>query len=300
VTGGAIARRPSGPEDDDIRTTTMETILVLEDNDERRAAMRSRLLVEYPSVTIRFFTTAAEAIHEIGRWKEEIAVISLDHDLDMIEIDSRRTLDPGSGRDVADYLAAQRPFCSVVIATTNTAAGTGMEQALGESGWWTKRVHPFGDLEWVDEVWAPAMYEAIEYAWSGDNGRSPFVDPKVVQAWDDEIARRMRDFEEGRDRGIPAEEVFAAIRSRLATQQRSRELVDAKLNDLMVLSPAERLVIAERLLNAASSYGSTQTERAWAQEIRRRVRDVEEGRVSGVPAEEFHAELRAEFGLAPE
>lgn len=278
----------------------METIIILEDNDERREMMRSRLLAEYPSLTIRFFATAAEAIREIERQKNDLAVISLDHDLDLISIDSRRTLDPGTGRDAADYLAAQSPFCTVVIATTNTAAGAGMEQLLSDSGWWTRRVHPFGDLEWIDEVWAPAMYDAVEYAWSGDNGRSPFANPEVERAWAAEIARRLCDFEEGRVRGIPAEEVIAAIRKRIAAREDSLHRIEAELKELSAFSPAERLVLVERVLESASAYGSAPTERGWAQEITRRVRDAETGRVRGIPAEEFHGELEAEFGIAPE
>ncbi len=35
----------------------------------------------------------------------------------------------------------------------------------------------------------------------------------VTAAWDEEIARRIDDFEAGRTKGVPAEEVFAKIRA---------------------------------------------------------------------------------------
>lgn len=35
----------------------------------------------------------------------------------------------------------------------------------------------------------------------------------VAAAWDEEIARRIDDFEAGRTKGVPAEEVFAKIRA---------------------------------------------------------------------------------------
>lgn len=80
----------------------------------------------------------------------------------------------------------------------------------------------------------------------------------------------------------------------------SLDIVESKLGELMGLTPAERLALAERLVESTPAYGSPDIEQAWSQEISRRVKDVEEGRVKGIPAEGFHAELRAEFGVAPE
>ena len=36
---------------------------------------------------------------------------------------------------------------------------------------------------------------------------------EIAQAWDEEVARRIADFEAGKTKGIPAEEVFAKIRA---------------------------------------------------------------------------------------
>lgn len=39
---------------------------------------------------------------------------------------------------------------------------------------------------------------------------------EIVQAWDEEIARRIADFEAGKTKGVPAEQVFAKIRALIA------------------------------------------------------------------------------------
>ena len=40
---------------------------------------------------------------------------------------------------------------------------------------------------------------------------------EIAQAWDEEVARRIADFEAGKTKGIPAEEVFAKIRALIAS-----------------------------------------------------------------------------------
>ena len=42
-----------------------------------------------------------------------------------------------------------------------------------------------------------------------------FASPEIEAAWREEIERRVRDFEEGRDKGVPAAEVFANARALL-------------------------------------------------------------------------------------
>jgi hypothetical protein len=70
-------------------------------------------------------------------------------------------LDPGTGRDVAEYLAQQAPSCPVIIHTTNAIAGDGMEFLLRDAGWNIQRVHPCGDLEWIPSQWFRTVRNAI-------------------------------------------------------------------------------------------------------------------------------------------
>ena len=63
-------------------------------------------------------------------------------------------------------------------------------------------------------------------------------------------------------------------------------------NDLMTLPPEERLELADTLYERANSGDAKAVERAWSDEIKRRVEDMESGRVKLIPAEEVHAGIR--------
>ena len=139
-------------------------IAILEDNQERQVAMRDCIEDRFSQYPVRFFATAAEMLWYLQLHLDEILAVSLDHDLEFIPGADERLFDPGTGRDVADYLATQPPTCPVVIHTTNCAAGVGMQQTLQDAGWRTVCVMPYGDLEWIPEVWFRAMRDAIVQA----------------------------------------------------------------------------------------------------------------------------------------
>ena len=90
-----------------------------------------------------------------------VLIISLDHDLVPKPQRNGTSVDPGTGRGVADFLALQTPSCPIIIATTNSAAGDGMEFLLRDAHWETHRVHPWGDLEWISSQWSRTLRNAI-------------------------------------------------------------------------------------------------------------------------------------------
>jgi putative addiction module component (TIGR02574 family) len=67
--------------------------------------------------------------------------------------------------------------------------------------------------------------------------------------------------------------------------------LDEKLADLMGLSPENRIRLAERLIESVPSFASPEIERAWNEEIARRIEDHERGRDPGIPAEEVFADI---------
>jgi CheY-like chemotaxis protein len=136
-------------------------ILVLEDNRDRRAAMAECLADRFYTYEPVFFDEPRPLLCYLRDHLEEAICISLDHDMDLIEDAAGQLSDPGTGREVADYLATRSPQCPVVIHTTNTAAAEGMEAALGESGWTVYRVAPWGDLAWVRAEWFRTVRRAI-------------------------------------------------------------------------------------------------------------------------------------------
>jgi hypothetical protein len=136
-------------------------IAILEDNQERKAAMLHCLEDKFYQFEKRFFDTPAEMIDFLKVHLPETIAISLDHDLELIPAGNGKTLDPGTGREVADFLAGQDPSCPVIIHSSNSSAATGMEMALREANWATYRVCPCGDLEWIPGSWLRTLRDAI-------------------------------------------------------------------------------------------------------------------------------------------
>lgn len=136
-------------------------IIVLEDNEDRKIAMRA-VLQKWPNYPVAMFETAPGVIEFLKDALNDAIVISLDHDLELRPDGSGRFMDCGTGREVADFLAREKPVCPVVIHTTNSAAAVGMEMVLEEAGWKTFRVVPFDDLEWIPTDWQKTIRRAIK------------------------------------------------------------------------------------------------------------------------------------------
>lgn len=139
-------------------------VAVLEDDKRRRDAMRSCLSDRFPPIKHIFIDHAGDMIEWLRHEIDSVCLISLDHDLDT-PTDS----DPGTGRDVADYLASLKPVCPVIIHTTNRFGGDGMRFALLDAGWSVTRVVPIGDLSWVKDGWAPKAADVLKsLEWHND------------------------------------------------------------------------------------------------------------------------------------
>ena len=70
--------------------------------------------------------------------------------------------DPGTGRDVANYLATRSPSCPVIIHTTNGLAAPGMAMVLDDAGWKNDGVVPYNDLQWISEWWLKKVSLILE------------------------------------------------------------------------------------------------------------------------------------------
>ena len=136
-------------------------IVILEDNLDRRLVMLECLQDRFSQYDVRFFVTAGELIAHLRTHLDQVLVIALDHDLDLIPIDPRRNIDPGSGRDVADFLATVPPVCPVLIHSTNVPAAFGMKTALEEADWICERVIPGPGEDWIRDDWFPQLRNAI-------------------------------------------------------------------------------------------------------------------------------------------
>lgn len=136
-------------------------IAILEDNLDRQAVMRDCLLDRFRQYDVRFFDDAAAMIRFLDEHLADTLVIALDHDLELKPGDNGRCHDTGTGRAVAEFLAAKQPTCPVIIHTTNDPAAVGMQMVLQDAHWQTCRIVPCGDTHWIETDWFPAVRRAI-------------------------------------------------------------------------------------------------------------------------------------------
>ncbi|MBC8290255.1 MAG: hypothetical protein H8E37_08055 [Planctomycetes bacterium] len=148
-------------------------IVILEDARERRKIMAPCLADLCPEYEVRFFHTAGETISYLIDNLSRVLLICLDHDLEMIPIDGHRLIDPGSGRDVADFLATREACCPIVIHSTNGIAVEGMKSVLGDAGWSIHRIVPVGVTRWIRKGWRQRVCDAFAEA-----GVSVAIDPE--------------------------------------------------------------------------------------------------------------------------
>jgi hypothetical protein len=129
------------------------TVLILDDDTRRCDAMRGQLASSFPALSVRIFAAASEMISAMEQALPDTVLISLDHDLLPSEDRGGADGDPGTGREVADWLAGQEPVCPIIIHSTNLWAALGMEQVLRDAAWPVGRVAPYDDLTWIGEAW---------------------------------------------------------------------------------------------------------------------------------------------------
>jgi len=62
--------------------------------------------------------------------------------------------------------------------------------------------------------------------------------------------------------------------------------------EVLKWSPAERLSLAETLLESVTEFATEEIDLAWRAEVARRVDEVESGKVSGIPSREVFSKAR--------
>lgn len=136
-------------------------IVVLEDNAPRREVMEALLRDRFGQYDLRFFDCPQPAIEYLRTHRDEVLLLSLDHDMELMPDGNGGLFDPGTGQQVADYLATCSPVCPVVIHSSNASATLSMRQVLEDAGWTTMAVAPYEDLQWISEAWFPLVRRAI-------------------------------------------------------------------------------------------------------------------------------------------
>ena len=129
-------------------------VAILEDDPRRLTAMRECVTRHLPKYEIATFDNADEMIVWLEDHLGEVVLISLDHDLPLVQMRDGQRVDAGTGRMVADWLCEQRPVCPVIVHTSNENFGPGMMRVLRDGGWVHVRVYPHADCDWIGTVWA--------------------------------------------------------------------------------------------------------------------------------------------------
>ena len=132
-------------------------IAILEDDPGRAKAMLRAIATRLPFLKAVVLDNAPDTIDWLARNIASVAVLCLDHDLGPDRERNGLRFDPGTGRDVVDYLATQKLSCPVVIHSSNSVGASGMVCALTDAGWSCARVIPCDDLSWVGSTWVDAV-----------------------------------------------------------------------------------------------------------------------------------------------
>ncbi|MDB6015804.1 MAG: ADP-ribosylglycohydrolase [Pedosphaera sp.] len=128
-----------------------KNLLLLEDNAERIAAFRAAVSALGEDWVLKVWYDAPTMLAECEDCLEHAALITLDHDLNP---QPGVTADPGTGLEVAKFLAGHLPPCPIIIHSSNTDRAWSMHNEFRFAGWPVDRVGPIGD-DWIPKFWLP-------------------------------------------------------------------------------------------------------------------------------------------------
>lgn len=149
------------------------TIAILDDDPSRIQAMKESVSRQLPRCREVTFDNAPDMIEWLQKHWMEASILSLDHDLGLERVRNGELFDPGTGRDVVNYLATQTPFCPVLIHTSSGFAAAEMEIVLEGSGWQSSCVTPSIEkhrrlwssenaLMWISDEWIGKVTAALK------------------------------------------------------------------------------------------------------------------------------------------
>ena len=67
--------------------------------------------------------------------------------------------------------------------------------------------------------------------------------------------------------------------------------LEALTSEALLLPIEQRLALANELLASVEPAGDPEVEKAWEEEIQRRIRDYDSGKIQGIPGPQVFAEL---------
>lgn len=153
-----------------------KSILVLEDNRDRREAMQAWLDERLSMYRLLLTDDPAECIDFISELSGNILVASLDHDL----YDRADQTTTHTGMDVVDYLVKMPPTFPILLHTSNQPDGQRMLSRLKKIGWNVTWVTPFDGTEWVGTDWYPTLKRLIRTTAKRENRSDSDETPDII------------------------------------------------------------------------------------------------------------------------
>jgi hypothetical protein len=117
-----------------------------------------------PEAEVVHFDSAPAIVSWLRGNLHRVTVLSLDHDLGPLREIDGEAFDPGTGRDVTDFLAESPACCPVVVHTSNSHGAASMLTTLELAGWIGHRIVPVNDLAWIKERWLPLLTRLVREA----------------------------------------------------------------------------------------------------------------------------------------
>jgi hypothetical protein len=135
----------------------MRKVLILEDKPERQAEFERLAPMLGEEFEVLIWDDANRMRTECESFLPNAALISLEHDLNP---QPGACADPGTGLDMAKFLAEKKPVCPVIVHTSNTDRCFSILNELRFADWRVDRVGPFGE-RWIEKYWARKAKEML-------------------------------------------------------------------------------------------------------------------------------------------
>lgn len=136
---------------------TRDTVMILEDDEQRLESFQVALLSVNPTLKLLTWRDAPIMMGECREFLGATCLISLDHDL---HTGGQISAAPGSGLDIAVFLAREQPVCPVLVHSTNYQKAELMCQVLRTRAWRVDRVIPSTE-QWIWTMWLPRVQSLL-------------------------------------------------------------------------------------------------------------------------------------------
>lgn len=139
-------------------------VAILDDDTRRRNEMERSLTQARPEASLEHFDNAPDIIAWLARNLGSVVLVSMAHDLGPNRLRDGMLFDPGTGRDVTDFMVELDDPFPVVVHAKNCPGSRSMIAVLERAGWPCRRVLPKSDLKWIKTQWLPGVEKLLNAA----------------------------------------------------------------------------------------------------------------------------------------